>query len=310
MDWLQGSVEDLRAVYERDRKKLIPSWAEWDWIERDPNPIRILRHRPPGSAGNPLLIIYFHGGGWIVGSPETHADITASLSLSAGCELISVDYRLAPEHVAPAPVLDGMKVVEHVLMTSHRKIMLCGDSAGGAIALAVERAVSHEVSQHLSGVCSFYGEFGFFTGNSLLAKGDRRDGTDRECLLRYWSLAHDGGETSPYSLDSLSQPSEIPVYLLAAGKDPMLENTLMLSNKLSALGRSVTLDIIEGETHGFLHRGRESKVAARAMEHASIWINHVASNVGSIAKLGTCSQGTDTEPRVAEMILNPGSVKQ
>ncbi|MEP7172158.1 MAG: alpha/beta hydrolase fold domain-containing protein [Aestuariivirga sp.] len=272
MDWLLDSVEDLRAVYERERKRPIPDWAAWEWIERDDGPIRILKHLPPGSEKNHTVIVYFHGGGWIVGSPETHADITVSLSRSAGCELISVDYRLAPEHVAPAPVLDGLKVVEHLLANSRRKIILCGDSAGGAIAFAVERAVSHETRQHLSGVCSFYGGFGFFAGSSLLAKGDKHDGTDRDCLLRYWSLAHGAGETSPYSLDSLAQPSEVPVYLLAAGDDPMLDDTLELSKRLSALGRSATLDIVQGETHGFLHQGNNSRAARQSIRRAGMWI--------------------------------------
>lgn len=272
MDWLHDSVEDLRAAYARDRRKPIPGWAAWEWIERGDSPIRILKHLPPGSEKNHTVIIYFHGGGWIVGSPETHADITASLSLSAGCELVSVDYRLAPEHVAPAHVLDGLKVVEHLLIGPRRKIILCGDSAGGAIALAVERAVSHELRQHLSGVCSFYGGFGFFAD---LARGNRIDGTDRDCLLRYWSLAHAQGEASPYSLDSLSQPSEVPVYLLAGGEDPMLGDTLELSKRLSALGRSVTLDIVQGETHGFLHQGNDSRAARQSIRRASEWIKHL-----------------------------------
>lgn len=272
MDWLHDSVEDLRAAYERKRKKPIPSWAEWDEIGSEPNSVCILRHRPPGSKRNPCVIIYFHGGGWIVGSPDTHVDITASLSLSAGCELISVDYRLAPEHVAPASVLDGLKVVEHLLDGPRQKIILCGDSAGGSIALAIERAVSKEVRQHLSGVCSFYGGFGFFAD---MAKGNRIDGTDRECLLRYWSLAHAGDEASPYSLKSLSQPSEVPVYLLAGGEDPMLEDTLELSKRLSALGRKVTLDIVPGETHGFLHQGNDSRAARQSIRRASEWIKRL-----------------------------------
>lgn len=275
MDWLHDSVEELRAAYEKERKKPIPYWAAWDWIECDENPIRILRHRPVGAETNQTLIVYFHGGGWIVGSPETHADITTSLNLSAGCELISVDYRLAPEHVAPAPVLDGLKVVEHLLAIPRRKIILCGDSAGGAIALAVERAASNEMRQHLFGVCSFYGGFGFFTGSSLSAKGDRRDGTNRACLLRYWSLAHADGDISPYSLDSLSQPSAVPVYLLAAGDDPMCDDSLELSNRLSALGRRVTLDIVQGETHGFLQQGNDSGAAWQSIRRASEWIKRL-----------------------------------
>jgi acetyl esterase/lipase len=272
LDWLHDSISELRAAYEKDRKKLIPNWAARERIERDDSPIPILRHLPSGSEKNDAVIVYFHGGGWIVGSPETHADITAPLSLSAGCELISVDYRLAPEHLAPAPVLDGLKVVEHLLAGPRRKIILCGDSAGGAIALAIERAASNEMRKRLSGVCSFYGGFGFFTGRSLLMKGDRRDGTDRECLLRYWSLAHADGGASPYSLDSLSQLSKVPVYLLAAGEDSMCDDTLELSRRLSALGRSVTLDIVQGETHGFLHQGNDSPAARQSIRRAGEWI--------------------------------------
>lgn len=300
MDWLHDSVEELRAAYGRERKKPIPSWATWDEIEGEPNPLHILRHRPPGSETNQTLIVYFHGGGWIVGSPETHIDITASLSLSVGCELISVDYRLAPEHVAPAPVLDGLKVLQHLMVGPRRKIILCGDSAGSAIALAVERAVSDEVRQHLCGVCSFYGGFGSFTGRSLLAKGDRRDGTDRKCLLRFWSLAHNNVEKSPYSLGSLSQTSPVPVFLLAAGNDPMLDDTLELAERLSNCGRSITLTLVEGETHGFLHKGNEYKTVAGAIDQASAWINHVASTTGSITKFGTFPQGPYMNPRVGE----------
>jgi acetyl esterase len=272
LDWLHDSVDELRAAYERDRKKSIPGWAAWEWIEGDDRPIRILKHLPPGAEKDHTVIVYFHGGGWIVGSPETHVDITASLSRSVGCELVSVDYRLAPEHVAPAPVLDGLKVVEHLLDGPRRKIVLCGDSSGGAIALAVERAASHEMRRHLSGVCSFYGGFGFVAD---LAKGNRIDGTDRECLLRYWSLAHGANETSPYALDSQSQPSEVPVYLLAGGEDPLLGDTLELSKRLSALGRSVTLDTVPGETHGFLHQGNNSRAARQSIRRASDWIKRL-----------------------------------
>ncbi|HUQ35483.1 MAG TPA: alpha/beta hydrolase fold domain-containing protein [Aestuariivirga sp.] len=278
MDWLHDSVESLRAAYDRDRKKPIPSWAAWDEIEGNSKPLRILRHKPPGWEANQTLIVYFHGGGWIVGSPETHADITASLSLSVECELLSVDYRLAPEHVAPAPVMDGLKVLEYLLAGSAQKIILCGDSAGGAIALAVERAVPPHIRQHISGVCSFYGYFGGFTGNLLLAKGDRLQGTDRECLLRYWSLAHANGVASPYSLENLSQPSQVPVYLLAASEDPMFGDTLELTNRLSCLDRLVTLDIAEGETHGFLHDGIESQAVYQTIELVREWSRKVRSN--------------------------------
>ncbi len=242
MDWLHDSVEDLRTAYERDRKKPIPSWVEWDEIEGEPNPIRILRHRPPGSETNRTLIIYFHGGGWIVGSPETHADITAALSLSAGCELISVDYRLAPEHVAPAPMLDAFSVLKEILTqkpngTTPRSIILCGDSAGGAIAMAVERLAAPTIRSRILGVCSIYGGFGLLDSASLRQWGSREDGLDVDCVRRFWALANVPGKVSPYAIESLAGPSDIPAYILVAGRDPLGDDSLALAESLRKVGQ-------------------------------------------------------------------------
>ena len=277
MDWLHDSVEDLRAAYERDRKKPIPSWAEWDEIEGEPNPIRILRHRPPGSETNRTLIIYFHGGGWIVGSPETHADITAALSLSAGCELISVDYRLAPEHVAPAPMLDALRVAKEILTqksngTTSRSIILCGDSAGGAIAMAVEHLAAPTIRSRILGVCSIYGGFGLLDSASLRQWGSREDGLDVDCVRRFWSLANVPGKVSPYAIESLAGPSNIPVYILVAGRDPLRDDSLALAESLRKAGRPLVIDIVESGAHGFLHGVYNSRVAYAALERIGLWI--------------------------------------
>jgi acetyl esterase len=277
LDWLHDGVEDLRAAYERDRKKPIPSWAEWDEIEGEPNPIRILRHRPPGWETNRTLIIYFHGGGWIVGSPETHADITASLSLSAGCELISVDYRLAPEHVAPAPILDALRVVKEILTqkpdgTTSRSIILCGDSAGSAIAMAVERLAAPTIRSRILGVCSTYGGFGLLDSASLRQWGSREDGLDVDCVRRFWTLANVPGKVSPYAIESLAGPSNIPVHILVGGRDPLRDDSLALAENLRKVGRPLVIDMVESQAHGFLHGVHNSGVAYAALARIGLWI--------------------------------------
>lgn len=284
MDWLHDSVEELRAAYGRNRKKPIPSWAEWGEIESEPNPIRILRHRPPGSEGNPVLIIYFHGGGWIVGSPETHVDITASLSLSAGCELISVEYRLAPEHLAPAPVLDGLRVAKKILTqklngTTARKIILCGDSAGSAIAMAVEHLAAPTIRARILGVCSIYGCFGLLDSASLRQWGSREDGLDVDCVRRFWMLANVPGKVSPYAIESLSSPSNIPVYILVAGRDPLRDDSLALAKGLGEVERPLVIDLVESETHGFLHEVHPSGIADAAIERIGSWVHGLVDGV-------------------------------
>jgi acetyl esterase/lipase len=277
LDWLHDGVKELRETYEQERRKPIPDWAAWERLGDAGNPIRILRHRPPNATGN-ATIIYFHGGGWILGSPETHADITAALSLSTGCELISVDYRLAPEHVAPAPVIDGLRVVEFVLSqdfnnVTPRKIVLCGDSAGAAIAMAVERLAKPDIREKILGVCSIYGAFGLLDSTSLRQWGLREDGLDVDCVHRFWALANVPGNVSPYAIESLMGSSYVPVYLLIAGRDPIRDDSLVLAENLKKIGRILVIDIVESEYHGFLHGVHHSSVAYIALEKIGAWIN-------------------------------------
>ncbi len=91
------------------------------------------------AAGKPLpVILYFHGGGYCIGSAQTHRDLVSRICIAAGARALSVDYRLAPEHPFPAAVHDGVAAYrwlrsQGVPATS---IVIAGDSAGGGLALA------------------------------------------------------------------------------------------------------------------------------------------------------------------------------
>ena len=103
-------------------------------------PVRI--YEPEGSPPYPVLV-YFHGGGWTVGSLDTHDTVCAALTNRANCLTVSVDYRLAPEHPFPAAVEDCYAAVEWVaahgahLNADTDRIAVAGDSAGGNLAAAV-----------------------------------------------------------------------------------------------------------------------------------------------------------------------------
>jgi len=265
-DWLNGDIRTLREDYERVRAKPVPPKATWLSIGADPDMVRALRFPANGEANT--AIVYFHGGGFIVGSPITHADIATELASHTRLPLYSVDYRLAPDHPAPAPAQDGLLVIRHLVDEGFNYILLCGDSAGGAIALSIEATLSDDLRQRVIGVASFYGAHGLLDTNSLSEKGSREHGTDRACVARYFTLA--GGDA--YAVAALARPSSVPVYLVAADDDPLRDDTLILAKAMRDRDRDVTLDLVANENHGFLHHQPDYRRSRQALERFALWV--------------------------------------
>jgi acetyl esterase len=266
LDWLNGDVGQLRAEYERQRAKPMPENARW----LRAGAARVLEQN--ASQAKEGAIVYFHGGGFIVGSTLTHVDITTELYHRTGLPLYSVDYRLAPEFVAPAPIDDGRSVIDYLLANGAKGIILCGDSAGGAIALAVGASLPAGLYRHITGVCSLYGAYGLFDTGSLIEKGCRADGSDVACLRRYFALATGTSAENPYTIAALAKSTPIPTYLMAAGNDPLRDDTFHLAQALEKIAREVTVYVARGEGHGFLHDVKASQEASNALENVAQWI--------------------------------------
>ena len=124
-----GPVEHVFAVEERD-------------IAGPGGDLRVRIYRPDGGVRLPVLV-YFHGGGWVVGGLDSHDGVTRHLCAHAGCVVVAVDYRLAPEHRFPAALEDAWAatvfVHEHLaeLGGDSSRLAVGGDSAGGSLAAVV-----------------------------------------------------------------------------------------------------------------------------------------------------------------------------
>lgn len=280
LDWLNGNVRELRARYERGCRIPVSGRDTWSTIERSGRSLRLLVHEPSAAISSDCAIVYFHGGGWIVGSPATHSDVSRALCEKTGLRVISVEYRLAPEHKAPAPIEDGLATLEHLFTRKPdqgglRHAILCGDSAGGSIAMAVERFAIGDVKRRILGVCSLYGCFGLTVSSSLPEFGDREQGIDAECVRRYWRLANPCAGRSPYSIAALDAPSSSQVYLLIAGMDPLRHDSLVLARVLRSNGATVTVDFQKHEGHGFLQDGRAKMSVNSSLAGISRWVRAV-----------------------------------
>ncbi|MBO6635689.1 MAG: alpha/beta hydrolase, partial [Parvibaculum sp.] len=104
-------------------------------------PVRI--YTPVAGGGTGPALVYYHGGGWVIGDLDTHDALCRTLANEAGCKVIAVDYRLAPEHPFPAAIDDAFAAVKWVEANSSEigidpnGIAVAGDSAGGNLAAAV-----------------------------------------------------------------------------------------------------------------------------------------------------------------------------
>jgi acetyl esterase len=113
-------------------------------------PLATRLYTPRDAAVHGAGLIYFHGGGLVAGSLASHDSVARALARAAGCRVIAVDYRLAPEHLFPAALDDAVAATRHVGAAAAAfgmhpgRMGLCGDSAGGALAAAACQALNAE----------------------------------------------------------------------------------------------------------------------------------------------------------------------
>lgn len=226
-----------------------------------------LEVRAPGASGTP--VIHLHGGGWSIGSPETHLSLLAGLALATGRPVIAPRVRQAPEHPCPA-ALDDV----HRALTGRngRPFVLGGDSAGANLALAAFlRARDRGDPLAVSGLVLYYGCFRRrFDTRSHRDFGEGH-GLTTEKMRRFWEFyAPDGGACADLSDADVSGLP--PVQLHVAECDPLACDTIWLHDRLRDFGVSAELLIWPGMAHGFLHYASDLPQAREAFARTARFI--------------------------------------
>lgn len=213
-------------------------------------PVRIFE--PHGTSGLPILI-WFHGGGWVLGSVRTHDRPCRALADRAHCRVVSVDYRLAPEHRFPAAVEDAWTVTATLLEAGH-PVAVGGDSSGGNLAAVVAlRARDRGLPLWLQLLIYPVTDCDFNRPSYLACATGY--GLTREGMRWFW--AHymgdrpwDHPEAAPLRATSLSGVA--PALVMVCEYDPLRDEGLAYAERLRAAGVEVEVIEQEGMIHGFL----------------------------------------------------------
>ena len=239
-----------------------------------------LRAYTPIAAGGPTLpaIVYFHGGGFVMGDLDTHDALCRTLANESGCRVFSVDYRLAPEFPFPAAIDDGFAALKWVeenasaLAIDPYDIAVAGDSAGGNIAAVMcLLAKANRNSPRIAFQVLFYPSIAltreFVT--RPFGRGYRLD--DRAIQWFYSHYMQPGADP----LDERLSPIEAkdasglpPAYILTAGFDPLRDEAISYAAKLKQAGVSVNHVDYPTMIHGFLTMQTWIPLAAQAIAAA------------------------------------------
>lgn len=267
------SPQEARAVY-RDRRGFTqpapPPVASVQSLQAEgplgPIPLRL--YRPLGTMADQVLpaLVYYHGGGWVIGDLDTHDTLCRELANGSGCAVVSVDYRLAPEHRFPAAVDDAIAAARWVrreaaaLKLDAQRIAVGGDSAGGNLAAVVAIAARD------AGEPPFAWQLLIYPATDQHRTAPSHASNGQGYLLTRDTMDYFTGHYIPdarlyadWRASPLLHPdlSRLPPALvLTAGYDPLRDEGLAYAQKLSEAGTRATHLSFERQIHGFILMGK------------------------------------------------------
>lgn len=280
------SPDEARASYIRSAPILDVQPAPLARVEdldvptRDAHSIRVRFYQPsePDWSRPAPALLFLHGGGFVVGNLDTHDALCRTLARDAQCMVLSVDYRLAPEHKFPTAVNDAFDALQWLFANAlslgidPARIAIGGDSAGGTLAtvaavmardagleLVLQLLIYPGVGAHQATQShAAYADGYFLSGKTIdwMFSQYVHDRSERDD----WRFAPlDGARHAPASFSGLA-----PAWIAAAEFDPLFDEDRAYAAKLREAGNVVTLKIYEGMVHEFFKMGRFIPEVAQA----------------------------------------------
>lgn len=272
---LSGRREDLSPAAGRQRMEQERAW--WnadlpavantvDTVIKGPKgdiPVRLIY---PTDAKQAPGLVYLHGGGWVMGSLETHHRAMRYLALKTGAVVIAVDYSLSPEARFPVALEESRAVYDHIRQAGKDygidpdQLVLGGDSAGGNLAAALALDLRDAGDNSLKSLLLFYGVFNNdFETASYQQFADGRYGLSREMMMAFFHhyLGPDGDPTDPrVAVQNADLKGLPPTHVYAAELDVLCHDSIAFNTKLRAAGVPGEFRVFPGMVHAFINLTR------------------------------------------------------
>ena len=248
----------------------------------DGNSLSLRLYVPQGAGPHPVTLFY-HGGGFVMGDLESQDMIARALAVAGKTLVVSVDYRLAPEHKYPAAPRDAEAALRWVYanITQHKgdpeRIAAAGDSAGGVLA-AVTTLIAKAAGIPMKAQLHFYGSGGF-PFERLPSWHEFKEGTllNVDDIDFFWELylpdlQIDGREplACPRYADLTRLP---PAYVMTAEMDPTRDDAEDFGQRMSDAGVEVVIDRVPGAVHGFLSFLGAVDISKSSLDRAGAWLH-------------------------------------
>ena len=267
-------LDDIR----RARRSVAPTVPPFSWVTgkvarsvtvcagtldaRDGARLPVRVYRPSAATGALPTLVFFHGGGWVLGSTRMYDPLCSFLAAEVGAVVLNVDYRMAPEHRAPTAALDCVDAVRQVAADGSRwgsdasRLAVAGDSAGGNLAAVVCQVLRDEGGPSIAHQALLYPGTDATMSQPSIQQHAEAPVLTRPKIEAY--LAHYRGPDGLAPQDPLLSPlwagdhSGLPPALVqTADLDPLRDEGALYAERLSAAGVPVRLTNYVGAPHGF-----------------------------------------------------------
>ncbi|BCX80159.1 alpha/beta hydrolase fold domain-containing protein [Campylobacter sp. 19-13652] len=281
-----ASLEQMRAAYEAERRFWNEGGAEMAKsreasFEFDGKRLGLRLHYPSDTPCG--AIFFIHGGGWVLGSLDTHDRMARTLAKHANAVTIAVDYSLAPETKYPTQINECVAAARHVIAhadsfdLSDDKFALFGDSAGANLCLASQlmlRQNEPELADKFKALLLFYGIYGLKGSVSQSLLGGEWDGLSAADIEYYYDMYLSFPKERSDSLVNIfnADLSGLPASFIASCEfDPLKDDSRLLFEILKRRGRSEYREY-KGVLHAFLHYTKTLDTANEALKDAGEFV--------------------------------------